>query len=367
MNSFVVLALLLAIPAGGVASYILKASIGARINLPKLIGFGVGVAIITSCAILSATAFNIHMKTTDVEILSGFVTDKKREHGSYQRPYDCHCSKNSSGQNVCQTCYEDRYTVNWTVYSTLKEFTIQSLDSGSKSVYFTPDPERYKRVVIGEPVAAESSYKNYLLGLPEEYNQNTNLGATPEMLAKIPGYPKVYDFYNINRVYAIGGVVHSASIPKFNKLVAEKLRSIGPSKEVNLIVVFTPDNPMFQYAIREKWNGGKKNDVIVVFGVSENEIKNATVITWAQNEYFRIKLQDELVEYGKIDNGLFDVAFNAISKGYKRPEMKEYAHYEIYIQPDTWVILLNFGLVVIIPGVIVLIALRNRRAFMKGY
>src|SRR5690554_6260129 len=55
----------------------------------------------------------IYGKMSDTELWNGQVTEKKRDHGHYLRSYQCNCTTDSNGNTSCQTCYEDRYTVDW--------------------------------------------------------------------------------------------------------------------------------------------------------------------------------------------------------------------------------------------------------------
>lgn len=282
---------------------------------------------------------------SDTELISGQITNKERLHDHYQRSYDCMCTTDSKGNRTCSTCYEDRYTVKWKAYSTLETFTIQSLDRGSKSVYQTPDPERYKSIKIGDPVAVENRYKNYMKGVPKEYLYNDNLGAPPEMIASIPPYPRTYDFYNVNRVVNLGVLSYQEEV-KYNKSIAEALRSLGPSKEVNVILVAGKPDANLMYAVREAWQGGKKNDVIIVIGIEEGQVKTANVLTWAKNELFKIKLQDRILESGLVDSVL-PITYDEIAKSYVRPRMRDYEDLKIYIEPPAWCLYTIYGFLVV--------------------
>ncbi len=75
-------------------------------------------------------------QTHDTEIWNGQVTKKTRDHGHYVRSYDCNCYQSCSGSGdtrschqVCQTCYEDHYTVDWFLISTIGKIRLKYSDS----------------------------------------------------------------------------------------------------------------------------------------------------------------------------------------------------------------------------------------------
>lgn len=346
MNSLIILALLLCIPIalfltnelqkqkqlnGDVKSFL---AVSSLISLGGMLVVGLFIAV----AIVE--------QLRDTELISGQITGKERKHGHYLRSYDCMCTTDSKGNRSCRTCYEDRYTVDWDAYSTIRTFDIKSLDKGSKSVYNTPDPERYTQINVGDPVAVEHSYQNYMKGVPKEYLFNDNLGAPAALIAKIPKYPETYDFYNVNRVVNLDGVLTPAKEVLYNHSIAKELRSLGPTKEVNIILVVGKQDENLVYAVREKWQGGKKNDVIIVLGIEDGNVKAVNVLTWAKNELFKLKLQDRIIDIGSVDNVL-PVVYDEVKKSYVRPRMRDYEDLKIYMEPPTWALYTVFGFLVV--------------------
>lgn len=306
------------------------------------------LAIIGAFGIAIAT----HMSLRDVELISGQVTEKTREHGHYQRSYECMCTTDSKGNRTCQTCYEDRYTVKWEVKSTIGNFTIDSLDRGSKRVYNEPDPPFYLLATRGDPVAAEHYYQNYMKGVPKEYLYNDNMGALPELLKEIPEYPKTYNFYKVNRVLDISGVLPPLVTIEYNKKIAEALRTLGPEKEVNIILVIGKPDPQLVYAVREKWEGGKKNDVIVTVGIDENRvITNVGILTWDKNEYFKNKLEMNIRDHAVLNAEMLEIIFKDVQQNYTRPRMRDYQELREHVDTPVWavftVLIVMFGLTAI--------------------
>ena len=352
MDSFVILALLLSIPVAILSVYLLQQS-GLEKDWKTSITLFLLITI-SSCSIIALIGEGSkHISTRDVEIISGHITNKERVNGHYVRSYQCNCTTDSKGNRLCQTCYEDRWTVKWTANSTVGSYTIKSLDKSSKRVWLTPDPERYVQINVGDPAAAESYYKNYLLGVPEEYSQNKNLGASQELIAKIPPYPEVFDFYNVNRVLNIDGMLTSEKEVEYNKTIANKLKTLGPSKEVNILLVVGKADENLVYAVREKWNGVKKNDVVVMVGLQEEQIKTVNVLTFSKNELFKIRLQDR-IDTNKTLDGILEIVFDEVKSSYERPRMRDYEEMKMYMQTPMWALILIYVLLFGIPvGILV--------------
>lgn len=353
MDSFVILAILLSIPMSVISVVLLQKMGGMPKDWKTSIGVFFTIVCVSSLLSLSIGEGSKYISMMDVEIISGQITSKERKHGHYQRSYECFCTTDSKGNRSCRTCYEDRYTVKWKADSTLGSYTIKSLDESSKRVYNTPDPQRYTTINVGDPVADEHRYKNYMKGIPDEYSFNKNLGGNQELLAKIPAYPRVFDFYMVNRVINLDGVLKATQEVEYNKLIANKLRTLGPQKEVNIILIAGKQDENLVYAVREKWDGVKKNDVVVVLGLEGSEIKTVNVLTWAKNELFKIRLQDRIDEHKAID-GVLEIVFNEVEHSFVRPKMRDYEDMKMYMQTPMWALITIFILLFGFPVIIVL-------------
>ena len=355
IGSMSILAMLLGIPAAFVVTLILEkfghvpGGKGPR-ALSTLIGS------VAFALLFAAIGYgSIALQTSDTEILSGEVTGKKREHGHYEKRHE-NCTTDSNGKKHCTVWYEDRYTVKWSIFTTLNNITVDSLDSGSRLVYSTPDPSLFTSAYVGEPAAMKAGYTNYMKGIPKQFLYNEHLGASPELIAKIPNYPQIYNLYQVNRVLDLDGVLGAGQSDRLNAQIATKLKSTGPAKEVNLVLMFGKWDDNVQYAIREKWDGGKKNDVIVYIGTGEDgRIVETRVQTWSSNELFSIRLQDKLIEHAVIDDMMLNVIFSQIMSGYERPRMRDYEHLRIHISPSNGAITFMFSLLFLLPLAVFLI------------
>lgn len=288
---------------------------------------------------------SIGFATLDVEIINGQVTSKNREHGSYTRHYSCHCYTDSKGYQHCQTCSEEHYTVEWTACTTVGNIQIDYQDSTWRSVYNTPNPSFYDNIKQGDPAARQHSYTNYVLAVPNSLFTPSSKGLKDKFAGMIPSYPdNIVQYYNIDRVIAPG--IPAADHDMMNSQIANGLRSLGAEKQVNIVLVISKtDDPNYEYAIRDAWSNGKKNDVVVVVGATHYpKIDFVRVISWTKNELFRVQLRDALQATGTVNENFIPIVLDQVRKNFERRHMSEFAYLKNEIDPPGWVIVLQIVL-----------------------
>jgi hypothetical protein len=322
----------------------------AKLIWPHEIKFKeVAVTVLASTFVLTSIYFLGRAGMTwDHEIWNGKITSKERKHGHYLQSYSCNCRSvcTGSGQNqtcstTCDTCYEDRYTVTWTAFSTIGDFRIEHFDSGSKRVYQSPDPKRYSIIEKGDPCSTSNSFINYVKAVPESL-----FHANPLMVKQfqnfIPVYPgDVYDFYHVDRVLAVNVPVPELDV--WNRELSKSLRELGPSKQANAIIVFVNTNdPNYQYALESAWIGGKKNDIILIMGVTSwPKIDWVAVSSWSKAEIFKVQLRDDIMALGEVKRDeILKLLEDHTWKSFKRRQMKEFEYLANEIEPPMWVIIL---------------------------
>lgn len=308
------------------------------------------IQIVGVCVLVVATwQLGVYGQTSDTEIWNGQIVSKDRDHGHYVRSYDCNCRQSCSGSGssrschqVCSTCYEDHYTVTWTANTTAGNLQFDHKDSTWKSVYNSPDPAPYTNCKKGQPASREHSYTNYVQAVPESlFNDDSELNTYAD---KVPAYPRVYNFYKIDRVLQVGtGYKYAATL---NDQLNDALKTLGPLKQANIIVILTDiADPSYRFAVERAWLGGEKNDIIVFLGLDKDTIIWADVMTWALNEgneLFHVTLRDELVALGTVEdvNAVSSAVVNNVKGLYDRPNMSDYEYLKDEISPPTWVIIL---------------------------
>lgn len=301
--------------------------------------WGVSVAIVTACVGGSYAS-----QVMALEIHNGEVTGKEVKTGSYVRSYSCNCKQVCSGTGTqrtcttsCDTCYEDRFTKDWTCSTTLGNHTIKSLDTTSRSVWATPDPERWSIIKKGDPVSAEKMYINYVQAVSDSLFAKNLQGKTFEGM--LPEYPRVYDIYRINRFLTPGLQVPNAA--EWDDKLSRSMNKLGAAKQVNLIVVAARvGDRAYADALAHHWKGANKNDVVVILGSTAwPNLSFVEVLSWSKSELFKVKLRDELFALGAADvDKVVAITSKHISDGFVRREMSEFEYLKNEITSPTWLI-----------------------------
>jgi len=310
----------------------------------------VGLTLVLSCFFISTGS-----KVWDTEVLNGKVVSKDREHGTYEESYECRCrtvssgsGKNKTTSRVCDTCYRTHYTVEWNVNTTIGDYQIDKLDRTSRSVYHEPDPSRYTVVQTGDPAAKTHQYTNYVQAVPNSLFTPAAADLKKKFAGLIPAYPdKIYDLYKVDRFLTPGWSI--ADTAAWNADISNILRDLGPKKQVNLIVVVAKtDDPNYEYALRDAWEGANKNDVVLIVGSTQYpKIDFVRVLSWTKNETFKVQLRDAVMDKGTIDRSLVTMCASQIEQNFVRRQMKEFEYLSGEIDPPDWLVTTLIALLIV--------------------
>ena len=304
---------------------------------------GLGMVVIQSILMGAVYFGSLYGKGYDVQILNGQVTKKYSERVSCEHSYSCNCTDVCSGSGssrscskVCQTCYEHGYDVDWVVQS-----TVGSTDIDRVNRQGTSEPPRWTAVYVGQPFAKESSYYNYIKASPfSVFNR-----AEVESNVAIPAYPEVFDYYRINRVIDFQSAYkHDGTL---NNLLNEQMKTLGPEKKVNLVVVFHSLGHFFVEAYKNKNLGGKINDVTVMIDIDpEGVFKAVDVFSWSKEDIVNVKIRDSLLDVGKYNAQDIStaIAYN-IKTSYVPRSIKEFEYLDAEVELPDWAVwfLIVFG------------------------
>lgn len=318
--------------------FLAKAIYPHEITFKELfINLVVGVAFV--CVAFVVSRYGV---TADVEIVNGAVTSKQAERVSCSHSYPCNCRPSCTGSGktyscttTCDICYSHSFDMDYVLLTSVGRIYIDRVDSQGLIT-----PNRFIVAKEGDPVAVSQRYQNYIKAAPDSLfnkEQVANLIGKYE----IPAYPdQIYDYHYVNRVLSVGTTVPDA--PALNQALAEALRTLGPRKQVNAVFVFTKHDSMFSEALEAAWLGGKKNDVIVVLGTPNYpQIDWVRVISWTDNQLFKVELRDALVGAKTASTQtLIPLLSNHLEKSFVRKPMEDFAYLENLIQLPTWLFLL---------------------------
>lgn len=317
--------------------FLMKLKYKNEITWPEL-----AISCTISC-LIAITVYNssLYAEMIDVQVLSGQVNSKERKVVGCEHDYKCHCTTHTTYSNgkattstKCQTCYEHSYDVSWIVKSNIENFKISRIDRQGLI-----EPPRYTKAYIGEPVAITNSYTNYVKGAKNSlFNMNQY-----KDLSNLPEYPShIYDYYKINRVIDLTGKVDTEP---YNNAIAEMLKVLGSSKQVNVVLVFDKEYQN-SLKLKAKFLGGKKNDIVIVVG--GEDLNWVNVFSWSKNEMLNVKLKDDLMALGALNSKNFmEVVETNIKTHYVRREMKEFEYLKDSIEPSTNMVILALVLSII--------------------
>lgn len=278
-------------------------------------------------------------KVTDTEILNGKVISKERDRVSCSHSYPCNCytscsgsGKNRSCSRHCSTCYRHLFDYDWVVHSTIGNFYINRLDSQGLI-----EPPRYTKVQINDPVSDTHRYDNYIKG------SNTSIFGskhhyTKEELKQFPTYPKdIYDYYNLDRIIDLSKTLTEEQLKQYNKQLSIMLSETGFKKQANVVIIITNNSEEYAINLIDSWYGGKKNDIIVVIGLTtEKTIQYVKLHSWSLHTIFDIKLRDAIKEIGTLDlDKVIQEIDKELSSDYIRRSFKEFEYLKWRILPST--------------------------------
>ena len=288
---------------------------------------------------------SMHVQASDVEIWNGLLREKQSERVSCTHSYSCNCKQvcTGSGQNrscsqQCDTCYEHNYDVDWNLKTDVGTVEIDRVDR--QGIH---EPPRFSRAKLGDPVALAKPFQNYIKAAPDSlFNASSEQMLKAQFQGKLLPYPaEVYDYHYVNRVITQG--VNVPTLPAWNAALAQTLAKLGPSKQVNAIIVFSKENdPNYAEALRAAWLGGKKNDVVVVLGTPEYpKIAWVRVFSWTDKELFKVELRDELFNLQEVDiDKVMAVLATHIEKQFVRKHMADFEYLKNEATPPTWLAIL---------------------------
>lgn len=316
-----------------------------------LIQLGAGVVMTLIC--LALTYVGANMGSSDFSIFSGEVVGKKSEKVSCSHQYKCgetcrsvtstDSNGRTSSRQVCEPVYCDEhpYDVSWRVLTTIGTWTIDRVDRQGKTM-----PQRWDDVIINEPVHEARYASNYLLLNPDRFTTSQQIQA--KFAGKLFEYPYPYDYYRYYRVLSDNKQDYDDIAIWLN----EKLKKDGPAHQLNILLVVTNNtDPDFYYAQMAKWRGVRKNEVVLFYGVDEDEkIQWSRAMSFADGQNNLIMLKElETMTYGRMfDATLVQEQYQKIIEEFQRVPNSTFRYLkDSWIPPTWWVISMSvFNLLV---------------------
>jgi hypothetical protein len=305
--------------------------------------------VLVSVAVVGAGyAIGSQQSISDVEIVSGRITEKVRQRISCRHSYSCNCVTVSCGKDCsttqCQTCYDHSYDVQWLARTNAMDNTIYFDTLDRQGLH--PGAE-WHRAYVGEPVAFQHSYDNYIKAHPESVLRQFTTDYSKYQM--IP-YPDDVNGYRINRFRSLGYEEQHAA--DWNWHLSEIAGDLGPTKQVEPIVVAVKSaDPTYEYAFQHAWLGGKKNDVVILLGVPEYpKISWVRIMSWTDREDLKVELRDALMNIGTMDqrDQLLQEIRNQLQTKFQRMHMKNYEYLLSQYEPGAGLTMFLFVLALLL-------------------
>lgn len=314
-------------------------------RFPHHISVAEGATVVALTATLVCATYYIDnwSKGSDNMILNGQVTSKEKNRVFCSHSYPCRCRTVRSGKTSyvhCDTCYEHLFDYDWDVHSTIGSVTINRIDRQG-----TQEPPRWTAVKIGEPFSKEDSYFNFIKAAPFSIFNRDAIESTEV----IPPYIGVHDYYRINRVVKHG--VANFNTDVLNSRLNDALRSLGPQKKANIVVVFHSRDSKYAEIVKAKSLGGKINDITVLIGLNkDNTFKSVDVWSWSKSDMANVVIRDSLLSVAKVDQEAIAKAIvDGVSKYYVHRSIEEFQYLEEEVSPSEGAIFFILFLCFVFP------------------
>ncbi|WEM33397.1 hypothetical protein EJP02_336 [Escherichia phage EJP2] len=327
-----------------------------------------GAIIVMSLVVLGLTYAVLYAKLGDVEILNGEVTNKYKHtewctQSSSCKYYTwherCSYSTDSKGKRtkscVSYKVFDYTYEVDWYVESTVGSNVIERVNRQG-----TQMPSRWAAVKMGDPAAAEHYYTNYLfadehsLFAERKFEESYDV----EYQKEIPDYPSVYDYYNVSHI--VNSTKHS--VAGYEQYIANELKTLGKEKQLNLVIVlYNHNDPLYTDALLSKWRGGKKNDVIMMFGLdADGTVRSFRSTSFAQgmkNEMLHSTLRiDALSE--KMNIHLLEKQVKTVAEKFNRLPNEDFKYMKYKMEPKKEFIVLG-SIVLLVMSIFIGLYMRD--------
>jgi hypothetical protein len=324
---------------------------------------------VTLFVVANIFALGSHSQTVDTMFQNGIVTELDpeqqncpwgwndfrdgfcTEYTTRQVPNGQTCIT-TNGRRSCTTNYKTQYNYiypwerRYFVRTTLRSYEIPRVDRQGVNT-----PERFAQVEIGDPVAIQINYTNYIRGASSSlFNEQLAPDEIPPL-----AYPRIRDYYMANRVIITGTESNSEFQQTWNEQIA-RLNSNIRETGANVIVVVTGESENFSERLAQAWEAHNINDVIVVIGVNradqDEPINWVDVRSWSEDSIVNIRIRDGILDNGTLDTDQINTIIEtAILEDFVLQSMEEFEYLADDIPPPTWaMVLAAIFLLIVTPG-----------------
>jgi len=208
-----------------------------------------------------------------------------------------------------------------------------------KSGFYSGDHNIYpvmNRTNWIQPVTQLKRFENRVKATPSTFS----FSKVPEGMKGLYNYPENGNPFSSDRL--VGTASATIDLLTFDQMNAR----LGPTKQVNVIMVgLGKADSMLGEWQRAKWIGGKKNDVVIVWGGNNKKPEWVKCFGWTKSEECKRSLETIVLEHGAVTETLILIE-GEIRHGYQLLDWdKTFAHIEV--QAPMWALWWYLGFMVV--------------------
>lgn len=189
--------------------------------------------------------------------------------------------------------------------------------TGDNSIYVT-----HNRTGVIWPVTTWKTFENRIKAAPSVFSF-----VKPPTGTVVFPYPENTSLFVSDRV--IGQAKSYINLNKWDQLNSR----LGPTKRVNLIAVgFDSNDSQLSQAQESMWLGGRKNDLVLTFGIKDKKVQWARVFGWTESDICKRNI--ETIILGQLGTPTFLTSLEReVANNFKKKDWHKFDY--ISIQPTT--------------------------------
>lgn len=293
-------------------------------------------------------------QTYDTQLINGVVTNKDIRQETcptgWRNTTDGFCTeyrtrrvktgRSCSGTGEHRTCHDTyktqyKYIYPWErkylVTADISNYEITRVDSQGVNT-----PPRFAEVQIGDPVTSAQSYTNYIQGAASSLLNQKNIDHIDYP------YPEVTDYYHVDRVAYVNYTGDPNYIKAWNRSLS-KVNSDLRKTGANVLILVTGNTQDWAESLAQSWDAHNINDVVIVVGMTGNEISWVDVRSWSREKLVNIELRDQILDLKTLDSAKINSIVAAVVKEeYVLSDMTEFEYLKDDIDVPTWALVLAF-------------------------
>jgi len=303
--------------------------------------------------------------TSDVETWSGRIS-KAVHHPRWVEEYEeMHTRTVGSGKNArTETYYTTEHRTHNKKWVSHNNYGSSSSKENISEAFYNEIKAKWGgqkclSVVRGRRPGFDSGDRNdyiltpktdYVFPVVKSYTFENRVKAAPSVFSysKVPKTAKVYK-YPINSSWRKSNRVLGTATGPIKILEWDRMNSrLGPRKKVNVILIgFGLGNSGIAQLQEAKWIGGKKNDLVLCYGGTNEKTEWAYVFGWTEEEIVKRNLETILMEF-PVNIEILPKIEKEIVKNYKIKKWKKFNY--ISVEPPLWTYLALLGILVVTQG-----------------